>query len=136
MVKFQTGYFKCRAGFSYIELMIGMAVLLMGVTFFISMYRHYNYNRITARERVAMATVAQNMAEVYMVSAGSADDAARSEGQSQAQQFSFTVDLTVDAPDAQGLSVVAITAESTYPSNHPLYIVPYVLKFMVGRRNG
>lgn len=68
-------FLKNRNGFSYVELMAGMSVLLLGVTFLIAMYRVSSQNRIIAREKTVMATVAQNMAEVYKATSGTDMDA-------------------------------------------------------------
>ena len=58
-------------GFAYIELIAGMGVFLVIITAFLVMYRFSAMNRSIANEISTMATVAQNMAEVYKSTPGS-----------------------------------------------------------------
>lgn len=52
-------------GFTYIELVTGMGILLLGFSFFMIMFRYFNINKISAKEYTTMAAIAQNTAESY-----------------------------------------------------------------------
>lgn len=52
-------------GFSYIELMAGMGILLLAVSLFTGFYRFSSKNKIQSREMTAMATAAQNVMTIY-----------------------------------------------------------------------
>lgn len=116
-------------GFSYAELMAGMAVLLVAIGIFTSIYRQSNMNRVAAAEQTAMATAAQNMAEVYRATPVNAKAAAEAEGAREG----FTVSINESAPDSSGLINVTITVRSRYydryPENHPLHLKDFVLVF-------
>ena len=120
---------KKTAGFTYAELMSGIAILLIGVSIFVSMYRAANINKILASERMAMATAAQNMAEVYLASKENGKEAAETEGTSQG----FNVSLIESEADAEGIRTVTIIIHSRYadiyPEGHALHIEDYVLVF-------
>lgn len=120
-----------KKGFTYIELMMGMAILLLGMVIFSGLYRYYNVNKVAAREKTSMATVAKNMAEVYKstpynASNTQAIDDAIAEGHSQGYP---SVNCSV-SPVSNGTTTVTITISSpTYPVNHRLHINDYVLTF-------
>lgn len=77
---------KNRNGFTYIELLAGMSILLMVVMFFMVIYQFSNRNKILAREQTMMAAAAQNMAVVYKAFSGTDADAVNAailEGQNE-----------------------------------------------------
>lgn len=108
------------------SLIIGMTLLLLGLNFFTTLFRAARTSVLTAKEEMAMATVAQNMAQVYLAT----NDEITAENQGKEQGYE-TVDLSISAGPEKDLKTVTITVNSKIYADptSPQYIEPYVLVF-------
>lgn len=117
-------------GFTYLSLIIGVVILVMGLGFFMTIVRSSSISALKAEEQMAMARVAQNVAEVYLATGN--ETTAETQGSGQ----DYSVDLGT-AAGPEGLTTVTITVNSritaslTDPDDQsdPRYIEPYVLVF-------
>lgn len=109
------------------SLIIGMAILLMGLGFFTVLFKASRTSIIIAKEQMAMATVAQNVAQVYVAT----DDEDTAEDQGRSQGYP-SVDLETSSGPEPGIKTVTITVDSkivTSDPSDPKYVEPYVLVF-------
>lgn len=116
-----------QEGFTYLSLIIGMAILLMGLGFFTVLFKASRTSIIIAKEQMAMATVAQNVAQVYVAT----DDEDTAEDQGRSQGYP-SVDLETSSGPEPGIKTVTITVDSkivTSDPSDPKYVEPYVLVF-------
>jgi competence protein ComGC len=123
--RFQTN----QKGFTYLSLLLGLTILLIGIGFFMALYKSTRTNMFIAREEMAMATAAQNMAQVYLAT-NSADTAVN---QGKADGYA-NVDLKELKPGSSsaipsGTVQVTITVNSNFTDSDPQHVDPYVLVF-------
>lgn len=131
-------FLKGKKGFTYVELIAGMSILLIGFSFFLVMYRFSNKNKILAREKTAMSTAAQNMAEVFKVHAATLDasnptnltpaiNAATTEGQNEGYTSAWNCRLVSGTSEAFMNGIVYIIRITVNPIDSSYS--PFVLEF-------
>lgn len=111
-------------GFTYLSLIIGITILLIGLGFFYKLFASSRTSMYIAKEQMAMATVAQNVAQVY-IATGEKDTAIQ---QGVGQGYS---QITLENPDpVNGIQTVTITVNSRITdTSNPKYVEPFVLVF-------
>lgn len=117
-------------GFTYLELIIAITILVIVFGFFAALIRSTAISMAVSQEKMKMATVAQNMAQVYISQDPSDRDAARqaaiAEGSSQGYP---SADLRYE-PNSDGTVKVTITVSSIITDQTDRrYVEPYVLVF-------
>lgn len=115
---------KNDKGFTYLSLIIGITILMIGLGFFTALFRSSRISVLKAEEQMAMATVAQNVAQVYLATGNETT----AENQGSGQEYSVDLEIT---SGPEGLNTVEITVDSkiTADQSDPKYVEPYVLVF-------
>lgn len=77
-------------GFTYIELMTGISILLLSFSFFIVMIKYFNISKVTVKSSNQMATIAQNAATVF----GEINDAGTTKTTIESEYPDYLVSVT------------------------------------------
>lgn len=149
-----------RKGFTYLEVISGMTILVMVFSAFLLMYRYIGVQKTVTREISNMTAVAQNMTEIYKAyystTVGtSAEAEAKAFDKINADALKEGYKLVLVQPVTEGLnasnpdnyiyfhndngvdvSTVTIAVYTTYSfRNGARHIEPYVLNFYVTKKS-
>ncbi|KNY25813.1 hypothetical protein [Pseudobacteroides cellulosolvens] len=109
-------------GFTYIELVTGMGILLLGFSFFMVMFRYFNINKIIAKENTTMAAIAQNTAESYEA----CSDVAKVINNISKDYEEYSINVDVLPQTGSSLKKITITVGLKSPSQ---YVNPYKMVY-------
>jgi type II secretory pathway pseudopilin PulG len=100
-----------KKGFTYIELIVGMGILLSGVAFLSVMISFSSHNRIIGREQVSMAVTARNMAEVFLSTPGDFT-ARKAAAEAEGIEYRATVEIDPQSTGAYtNMNIIKISVE-------------------------
>lgn len=113
---------KAKKGFTYIELVTGMGILLLGFSFFMVIFRYFNINKIVAKENTTMAAIAQNAAESY----SACHDINKVIDNITRDYEDYNIGIDVFPQPGSSLQLITITVDLKSPSQ---YAEPYKLVY-------
>ncbi len=125
---------KQKNGFSYIELILGVAILMIFIGGFITLFRGARDNSVQAKELLAMSAVAQNACEVYKSTTGTladANDAVITEAWQEgfpSSKIILIVDPNADPNQYFDKVTIQVLPRFTRPIIDNYYLIFYVLK--------